>query len=114
MRENRIEHYRQMELDDCRNKLVWLIRCHDCAVDNYPAEEYPPRLLPIPPDYIDNLQGKMSKAMKGILPLTLEMIIKTYYPLPARQAPVHPQQQRIPSCSPSPMPCTKLGWLRDD
>ena len=63
--------------------------------------------MPIPPGYIRNLENRLRKATKGILPPTLEMIIKTYYPLTVRQAPVHPQQQKIPSCSLSPMPCTK-------
>ena len=52
--------------------------------------------------------------MKGISPLTLKMILKTYYPLPARQASVHPQLTKVSSCSPSPMPCTKPESLRDD
>ena len=50
--------------------------------------------------------------MKGILPPTLEIILKTYCPLPARQGPLRPQQQKIPSCSLSPMPCTKPDSLR--
>ena len=52
--------------------------------------------------------------MKGILPPTLEIILKTYCPLPARQGPLRPQQQKIPSCSLSPMPCTKPDSLRDN
>ena len=103
----------QMELDNCRNRLGWLIRCRNCSVDNCPEDEYSPRPLPIPPDYIDNFLRRLGKALKGILPPTLKMILKTYYPLPARQVPVHLQQQKIPSCSPSPMPCTKPNSLRD-
>ena len=52
-----------------------------------------------PLDYIENLQRILGKSMKSILPLILKMIIKTYCPLLARQAPVHPQQQEISSCS---------------
>ena len=42
----------------------------------------------IPPDYIDKLQSRLVKVKKGILPPTLAMILKTYYHLPAHQAPV--------------------------
>ena len=56
----------------------------------------------------------MKKTVKGILPSTNKMILKTHYPLPARQAPVYPQQQNISSCSPSPMSCTKPEPLGDD
>ena len=57
-------------------------------------EEYLPRSLPIPPNYIDNLQSRLVKVKKGILPPTLKMILKTYIHLLARQAIIHPQ------CSP--------------
>ena len=70
MRGTRIDLFMQMELDSCRNELVWLIRCHNCAVDKYPQEECPPRPLPIPPDYIHSLQRRLGKAMHGILPPT--------------------------------------------
>ena len=36
MREKRIKFLMQMELDNCRNELVWLIRRHNCAADNCP------------------------------------------------------------------------------
>ena len=117
MREKRITLFMQMELDNCRNELVCLIRCHNCAAESCPEREYSPMPLPISPHYIDSLQKRLFKAMKGIyilLPPTLKMVLNTYYPLPARQAPVHPQQQRISSCPPSPMPCTKPDSLRDD
>ena len=114
VREKRIKLFMQMELNSCRNELGWLIRYHNCSVDNCPEEVYPPRPLPIPPDYVDNLQSRLGKTMKGILSPTFEIILKTYYPLPARQGPLHPQQQKIPSCSLSPMPCTKPDSLRDN
>ena len=48
IREKRIELFMQMELDNYRNGLGGLIRCHNCSVDNCPEEEYPSRLfLPI-------------------------------------------------------------------
>ena len=77
-----------MELKACLGEVDWMIRCHNCAAFNCPQEEYPPRPLPSPPDYIDNLQSRLVKVKKGILPPTLKMIIKTYYHLPAQQAPV--------------------------
>ena len=77
MREKRIKVFMQMELDNCRNELGWLIRCHNCSVDNCSEEEYPPRPLPIPPDYIDLLQRGLGRVMKGILPPTLKIILKT-------------------------------------
>ena len=91
MREIRIRIYMPMELKACWDELDWLMRCHNC-----PEGEYPPRPLHIPPDYIENLQSRLGKVNKGILPPTLKMILKTYYHLPAHRALVHPQQQENP------------------
>ena len=88
MRETRIMTFMQMELEACLDEVGWLVRCNNCAVYNCPEEEYPPKPLPIPPDYIDNLQSRFVKVKKGILPPTLKMIIKTSCHLPAHQAPV--------------------------
>ena len=99
MREKKTKIFMQIELDNCRIEVVWLIRCHNCAADNCPEEEYPLKPLHIPPVYMDNLKRRLGKAMDGILPLTLKLILKTYYPLTARQAPVHPQQQEISSAA---------------
>ena len=88
MRETRIMTFMQMELEACLDEVDWLIRCHNCTVYNYPEEEYPPRPIPIPPDYIDNLQSRFVKVKKGILPPTLKMILKTYCYFPVHQAPV--------------------------
>ena len=115
IREMKIRLFMLMEFENCRDELGWLIRRHNCIVDTCcPEKDYPPMPLPIPPGYTDNLERRMRKAVKGILPTTIKMILKTHYPLPARQAPVHPQQQKIPSCSPSPMPRTKPESLGDD
>ena len=65
-----------------------MIRRHNCSAFNFLQEEYPPRPLPIPPDYIDNLQSRLVKVKKSILPPTVKMILKTHYHLPAHQAPV--------------------------
>ena len=73
---------------------------------NCPEEEYPPRPLPIPTDYIETLQSILVKGIRGILPPTFKMILDKYYPLSVPQAPVHPHQQKITPCLPSPMPCT--------
>ena len=71
----------QMELKACFDQIDWMIRCHNCEAFNCPQEEYLPRPLSIPPDYIDNLQSRLVKVKKGILPPTLKMV------LPAHQAP---------------------------
>ena len=78
----------QMELKACFGEIDWMIRCHNYEAFNFPQEEYPSRPLPIPPDYIVNLQSRLVKVKKGILPPTLKMILKTSYHLPARQAPI--------------------------
>ena len=78
----------QIELEACLDEIDWMVRCHNRAAFNCPQEEYPPRPLPIPPDYIDNIQSRLVKVKKGILPPTLKMILKTYYHLPAHLAPV--------------------------
>ena len=67
-----------------------------------------------PPAYTENLERRMEKAVKGILPNTLKMILKTYYSLPARQAPAYPKHPEITSSSQSPMPYTEPESLGDD
>ena len=91
----------QMKLESCLDEVDWMIRCHNCATFNCPEEEYP---LPIPLDYIDNLQSRLVKVKKGILPLTLKMIIKTYYHILVHQAPV---------TSPAVQPDDMMGRHRD-
>ena len=57
-----------------------MLRCYNCEVLDCPQEEYPARLLPTPPpSYIDNLQGRLIRARKGIFPASLKMILKTEY-----------------------------------
>ena len=87
MREARIRTFMQLELETCLEEINWMIRCHNCETLNRPQEEHPARPLLIPPYYIDNLQSRLTKVKKGIFPPTLKMIIKTYYPPPARPAP---------------------------
>ena len=106
--------FMQMELDNCRDELLWLIRCHNCAADNCPEKEHPRRPLPIPPDYINNLQRRLEKPLNVVLPPTLTMILKTYYLLPVRQAPVHPQQQVVSSYSQKEQLETQLEVQPDD
>ena len=81
-----------------------MMRCHNCEAFDCPEEKYPPRPLPIPPDYMDNLQSRLVKVKKGILPPTLEMILKTYNHLPAREALV---------ASPAVQPDYMMGRHRD-
>ena len=94
--ETRIRTFMQMELEACKDEVDWLIRCDNCAAYSCPNQRRSTLQGPYtyPPDYIDNLRSRLDKVVKGILPPTLKMILKTYY-----QAPVHPQQQEIPSCS---------------
>ena len=114
MRETRITIFIQIELKAYWEELDGLTRCHKCAAYNCAEEKYPPRSLPIAPDYIDHLQSRLGKVKKGILPPTVKMIIKTYYHLPPHQAPVHPQQQEIPSCPQEEHLKTSLAVQPDD
>ena len=70
--------------------------------------------FPSPPGHNMNLGKRVKIATKGILPPTLKINLKKYYPPPVRQTPVLPQHQEIPSYSQSPMPCTESESLRDD
>ena len=64
MREERIRTSMQLELKDCQEEIVWRIRCHNCEALNRPQEEYPARLLPIPPIYTDNLHSRLTKVQR--------------------------------------------------
>ena len=96
MRETRIRTVMQLELEACLDDINWMIKCHNCEALNCPQEEYPSRLLPIPPNYIDNLQS--------ILPPTLNIILKTYHHPPARHALI---------TSPTVQPDDMMGRHRD-
>ena len=91
MREARIRTFMQLELEACQEEINWMIRCHNCGALNCPQEEYLARPLPIPMNYIDNLKSRLIKVKKGILPPTLKMIMKTYYPPPASPEPQTPE-----------------------
>ena len=82
MREARIRTFMQLELEACQEEIVWMITCHNCEALNRPLEEYRARPLPIPPNYIDNLHSRLLKVQQGVLPPTLEMILKIRYNLP--------------------------------
>ena len=104
MRETRIRTFMQLELEACLVEINWMIICHNCEALDCPQEEYPARPLPIPPDYIDNLQSRLIKVEKGMLPPTRKMILKTHYHLPARPA---------PKTSPTVQPDDVTGGHRD-
>ena len=87
MREARIRVFMQLEFESCLEEINWMIRCHNCEALNYPHEEYPARRLPFPQNYIDHLRSGLIKVKKGILPPTLKIVIKTYYPPPTSPAP---------------------------
>ena len=93
----------QLELKACLDEIDWMISGHMCSANSCSEEEYPSRPLPIPPDYIDNLQSRLVEVKKGILPPTLKMF-KTYYHLPARQVPIP---------SPAVQPDDMMGRHRD-
>ena len=82
-REDRIRTFMQHELEACLEEVCWSIRCYNCEVLGCPQEEYPARLLPtLPPNYEDNLQNRLRRAQKGILPASLKMILNSDYQLP--------------------------------
>ena len=82
-REDRIRTFMQLELEACLEEVRWSITCYNCEVLGCPQEEYPARLLPtLPPDYQDNLINRLSAAQKGILPVSLKMILNSAYKLP--------------------------------
>ena len=85
-REARIRTFMQLELEACLEEVNWMIRCHNFEALNCPQEEYPARFLPTPPpSYVDNLQSRLIKALNGIFPASLKMILKTNYPLTVRR-----------------------------
>ena len=71
MREARIRTFMQLELEAREEEILCMIRCHNCEALNRPQEEYPGRLLHIPPNYIDHLQSRLVKVKQGVLPPTL-------------------------------------------
>ena len=96
MREERIRTFMQLELEACLEEVSWMLRCHNCEVLDCAQEEYPARLLPIPPpSYIDNLQSRFIQARNGIFPASLIMILNTKYQLFLSSV-QHPK----PQCSP--------------
>ena len=87
MREEGIRTFMQLEHETCEEEIIWMIRHHNCEALNCPQEKHPARPLPISPNCIDNLHSRLIKLKQGILPPTLKMILKTYYPPPAFPAP---------------------------
>ena len=82
-RKDRIRTFMQLELEACLEEVRWSITCYNCEVLGCPQEDYPARLLPtFPPDYQDNLINRLSAAQKGILPVSLKMILNSAYKLP--------------------------------
>ena len=92
----------QLDLEACIEEINGMFRCHNCEALNCPQEERPARPLPIPPDYIDNLQSRLIKVKKRILPSTLKITIKTHYHLPA-----------APITSPTEQPDDRMGGHPD-
>ena len=82
-REDMIRTFMQLDLEACLEEVCWSIRCYNCEILGCPQEEYPARLLPtLPPNSEDNLQNRLRRAQKGILPASLKMILNSDYQLP--------------------------------
>ena len=96
MREKRTRLLMHVELVACRDEFDWLIRCYIYAANSYTEEYCPPMPLPIPSDYIKNLENKSEMTAKCILPPTLEIIMKTHYPLPGKPPISPPSDTTIP------------------
>ena len=105
MGDTRIRRFMQMELEACMDEMDWLGRCYLSAVNDYLEENCPPMPLPVPPGYYINLEKRAQIAAKSILPPTLKIILKKYYPLLVHPRPSLPQPEILP-CS-SPLPCTE-------
>ena len=82
-RKERIRTFVQLELEACLEEVSWTLRCYNGEVLDCPQEKYPARLLSTPPpSYIDNLQSRLIRAQKGIIPASSKMILKSEYQLP--------------------------------
>ena len=100
-----------MELEACWNETEWLLRCHECIVNNIPEEYCSPTPLPIPPDYAHNLGRRSKMAIKSILPPSLKTVLNTYNSLPPQPSQPSPQrnatpQRRSVQQSPPPQQCS--------
>ena len=80
MRDTKTRLLMQMKLMVCREESDCLIRCCDCAVNNYPKDHCPPMLLPVAHGYHKKMCEREQTAVKGILPLVLKMVFKIHYP----------------------------------
>ena len=85
----------QLELEACLEEINWMIRCHNCEALNNPQEDYPAKPLPIPPNYIDNLQSKLIKVKNGVLAQFSQWSSR---PIISFQHVQHPKPQK--QCSP--------------
>ena len=64
-REARIRTFMRLELEACLEELSWMVRCHNCEALICPQEEYPTTLLPTPPpNYVGNLQSRLTKGQR--------------------------------------------------
>ena len=112
IRETRSRLSMEMELEAYRDECKWLLRCHHYIVNNCLEEYCLPKPLPILPYYAKILTGRWAIARKGILPPTLNMVLKGTTRVPVRWSPVLPHPE-IPSCSLS-LPCIEPESSGDD
>ena len=65
-REEMIKTFMKFELESCLAEASWSLRSYNCEVLGCPQEDYPAKLLTTPPPgYEDNLNKRLSRAMKG-------------------------------------------------
>ena len=92
------ERREDMELEACWTETEWLVKCHDCIVNNIAEEHCPPMPLPIPPDYVHNLE-RSEMAVKGILPPPLRYSTRTTHCHLSRHgrrhSATHPRDDRL-------------------
>ena len=100
MRETRIRMFMQMELEACRDEFDWLMIA-SIGQSTIIQEYCPPMPLLVPADNHKSWGKRTEIAAKGILPPTLQMILKTRCPL-LDQPPIPPPPDILPS--PSPLP----------
>ena len=126
MCETRIRLFMQMELEVCRDEYKRLLRCHRCIVNNCPEKYLSTHACTHSPDHARKLMRRWEIAKKGILPSTLKMTLKTYYPPPVHQPQPQPPQYDLPPrrlperplpvspLSSSPLPCIEPESSEDD
>ena len=66
------EYKKIMWMREARIRTFMQLKLESCLGPHLPAGGVPGEALPIPPNYIGNLQSRLIKVNKGILPPTLK------------------------------------------